>query len=69
MGGESFQKKCTDKINEFREQGKPIVFVSHALDAVKNLCQRSLLLNEGRIVSIGETEKVIDDYLAMLQVK
>ena len=52
---------------EFREQGKTIVFVSHALDAVKSLCRRALLLNEGRIVSIGDTEKVVNDYLAILR--
>lgn len=67
VGDEAFQKKCTDKINEFREQGKTIVFVSHALDTVKELCQRSVLLNEGRIVTMGDTEKVINDYLALLQ--
>ena len=66
VGDEDFQKKCLDKINEFREQGKTIVFVSHSLDTVKSLCQRSLLLNEGTIVSMGNTEKVINDYLAML---
>jgi lipopolysaccharide transport system ATP-binding protein len=66
VGDEAFQKKCMDKIDEFREQGKTIVFVSHALDAVKSLCQRSMLLDYGGIVSIGETEKVVSDYLAML---
>ena len=66
VGDEDFQKKCLDKINEFREQGKTIVFVSHSLDTVKRLCQRSLLLNEGTIVSMGNTEKVINAYLAML---
>ena len=66
VGDEDFQKKCADKINGFREQGKTIVFVSHSLDNVKRLCQRSLLLNEGTIVSMGNTEKVINDYLAML---
>jgi lipopolysaccharide transport system ATP-binding protein len=66
VGDEAFQSKCTAKINEFREQGKTIVFVSHALGLVKSLCQRSLLLNEGRIVSIGDTEEVISDYLAVL---
>ena len=66
VGDEDFQKKCIDKINDFREQGKTIVFVSHSLDNVKRLCQRSLLLNEGTIVSMGNTEKVINDYLAIL---
>lgn len=67
VGDEVFQKKCADKLNEFRELGKTTVFVSHNLDAVKALCQRSLLLDQGRIASIGATEKVINDYLAMLK--
>ena len=69
VGDEAFQKKSADKIKEFKEQGKTIVFVSHSMDTVKNLCQRSLLLNEGMIVSIGDTEKVINDYLSLLQGK
>jgi len=67
VGDESFKKKCQDKMNRFKTEGKTIVFVSHALDAVKALCQQSMLLNEGRIVTMGDTEKVINDYLAMLQ--
>ena len=69
VGDESFKKKCRDKMNQFKAEGKTIVFVSHALDTVKELCQRSVLLNEGRIVTMGDTEKVINDYLAMLQQK
>ncbi len=69
VGDEAFQKKSADKMNEIRNQGKTIVFVSHALESVKSLCQRSLLLNEGNVISIGNTEKVINDYLALLQGK
>ena len=64
---DGFQKKCRDKMNQFKTEGKTIVFVSHALNTVKALCQRSMLLNEGRIVTTGDTEKVVNDYLAMLQ--
>ena len=67
VGDEAFQKKCRDKMSQFKAEGKTIVFVSHALDTVKELCQRSMLLNEGRIVTMGDTEKVINDYLALLQ--
>ena len=67
VGDESFQKKCRDKMDQFKTEDKTIVFVSHALDAVKELCQRSVLLNEGRIVTMGDTEKVINDYLALLR--
>jgi len=67
VGDEAFQKKCRDKMRQFKTEGKIIVFVSHALDSAKSLCQRSMLLNEGRIVTIGDTEKVVNDHLAMLQ--
>ena len=67
VGDEAFQKKCQDKMSQFKAEGKTIVFVSHDLNAVKLLCQRSMLLNEGRIVTMGDTEKVINDYLALLQ--
>ena len=67
VGDEAFQKKCRDKMSQFKSEGKTIVFVSHSLSTVKELCQRTMLLNEGRIVTMGDTEKVINDYLAMLQ--
>jgi ABC-type polysaccharide/polyol phosphate transport system ATPase subunit len=66
VGDEAFKKKCRDKMNEFKAEGKTIIFVSHALDAVKELCQRSMLLDDGQIISMGDTEKVINDYLAIL---
>ncbi len=69
VGDEAFQKKCEDKINDFRKQGKTIIFVSHDLNAVKSLCRKSLLLNQGNALSIGNTEEVINDYLELLQGK
>ncbi len=67
VGDEAFQKKCREKISQFKAAGKTIVFVSHGLDTVRELCQRSLLLQEGRIVAMGDTEQVVDRYLALLQ--
>jgi lipopolysaccharide transport system ATP-binding protein len=67
VGDEAFRKKCRDKMNQFKAEGKTIVFVSHALDSVKDLCRRSIFLHEGKIVTMGDTEKVINDYRAMLQ--
>lgn len=65
VGDEHFQKKCIGKIEEIRKSGRTIVFVSHALPSVKSLCQKSLLLNSGGVVTIGETEKVIEKYMQM----
>jgi lipopolysaccharide transport system ATP-binding protein len=67
VGDEAFQKKCMEEIRKFQKRGKTIVFVSHDLNMVRNLCQRSMLLNKGMAISIGNTEKVVSDYLAVLQ--
>jgi lipopolysaccharide transport system ATP-binding protein len=69
VGDEAFQKKCAAKIDELRDRGKTIIFVSHALDTVKHLCRRSMLLDHGQIISIGETGKVIEEYRERLNVK
>lgn len=67
VGDEAFQKKCRCKIDEIRDSGRTILFVSHQLDAVRKLCERSMLLMDGSIVEIGETGKVIDLYLGTTQ--
>lgn len=64
VGDESFQKKCKEKINDFREAGKTIVLVTHDLAAVKQLCKRSLLLRNGETVIVGNTEDVVKKYQA-----
>ena len=69
VGDEAFRRKCSDKMIQFKAEGKTIVFVSHSLDSVKQLCQRSMLLHEGRIAAEGDTESVIDAYRAMLPTK
>ncbi len=66
VGDEEFQKKCIAKMAEFRRQKRTIVFVSHDLNAVLTTCSRALLLDHGRVVSLGETDKVVADYHALL---
>ena len=63
VGDTAFQKKCSDKIKEFQNQGRTIVFVSHSMDSVKQICQRTLLLNKGQMVMLGPTEDVVKEYL------
>jgi lipopolysaccharide transport system ATP-binding protein len=62
VGDEAFQRKCETKINEIRKDGKTILLVSHALGTVRQLCNRCLLLNGGKMVAMGETEKVLEEY-------
>jgi lipopolysaccharide transport system ATP-binding protein len=63
VGDTAFQKKCTAKINEFRNQGKTIVFVSHSMDSIQQICQRTLLLSQGKTVTLGPTGDVVKQYL------
>jgi ABC-type polysaccharide/polyol phosphate transport system ATPase subunit len=63
VGDEEFQNKCHDRLFEFRQAGVPIVFVSHALDSVRNLCSRVAWLEKGKLRAIGDPHDVIDTYL------
>ena len=63
VGDEAFQRKCSEKIEEIRREGKTIIIVSHALGTVQELCERCMLLQGGKVISLGTTDKVIHDYL------
>lgn len=62
VGDAHFQQKCMRRIEDFREKGGSIIFVSHDLNAVKMLCDRALLLDHGVIVEEGEPENVVNAY-------
>lgn len=62
VGDESFQMKCLDRIYELRSQDVSIVFVSHSLEDVRELCDRTLWLDNGELQHLGPTEQVIDLY-------
>jgi lipopolysaccharide transport system ATP-binding protein len=64
VGDAEFQKKCLGKMDEVSsKEGKTILFVSHNIQAVNNLCKTSILLNNGRINKIGKTKDVLYSYL------
>lgn len=63
VGDEHFRGKCINRLNEFREQGKTTVFVSHDMGSVKTMCQHVVLMEAGRVISQGSAEEVADEYL------
>ena len=63
VGDAQFQKKCLGKMEEVSKQGRTVLFVSHNMEAVKNLCGRCLYLDKGRILSKGKTEKIVNLYI------
>jgi lipopolysaccharide transport system ATP-binding protein len=63
VGDETFQRKCMNRIHDFREQGRTILFVSHSLPAVQNLCSHAVWLNHGQVEAFGDTQSTVDAYL------
>lgn len=62
VGDEQFQKKCLDKIRSFQEEGRSIIFVSHALGQIEDLCDRVLLLDHGKVVFDGVPETAVERF-------
>ena len=66
VGDGHFQKKCIDKIREFQQNGKTILFCSHALYLVSSICRRALWLDQGSVMRWGPTLDVVHDYESFL---
>ena len=66
VGDEQFQRKCFGKVAEFKGRGGTIIFVSHDAQAVERLCDRAVLLREGRVAFDGETRAAIAEYRRLL---
>jgi ABC-type polysaccharide/polyol phosphate transport system ATPase subunit len=63
VGDAEFQKKCLGKMGEVsRREGRTVLFVSHNLDAITRICNRGLLLRDGRNVFSGLAREVVDEY-------
>ncbi len=62
VGDERFQRKCAERITDFRRNGVTILFVSHGLNSVGGLCEKVLWLENGRIKAIGPAGAVISEY-------
>ncbi len=62
VGDLTFQKKCVEKMNEFKEQNKTLIFCSHSMFHVQELCETAIWLDKGKIREIGDSEKVVGQY-------
>ena len=64
VGDAGFQKKCLGKMSDVSQEGRTVLFVSHNMAAVTNLCERAILLHTGTIARIGAVPEVVQAYLA-----
>jgi lipopolysaccharide transport system ATP-binding protein len=65
VGDAEFQKKCLGKMKDVTKQGRTVVFVSHNVAAVRSLCPRSIVLEDGRVVFDGPTDDALHQYLRL----
>ncbi|ABB39690.2 Teichoic-acid-transporting ATPase [Oleidesulfovibrio alaskensis G20] len=63
VGDAAFQKKCLGKMEDASRSGRTILFVSHQMSAVKQLCSRSIVLESGQIKYDGDAESAISYYM------
>jgi lipopolysaccharide transport system ATP-binding protein len=63
VGDAQFQKKCLGKIEDVGKEGRTVLFVSHNMNIINRLCQRAVLLSEGRVISHDVSEEVVRYYL------
>lgn len=62
VGDIAFQKKCVQRMNQFREQQKTMVFCSHSMYHVQELCDTAIWLEKGRIRAMGNSEEIVGMY-------
>ncbi len=69
VGDNYFQHKSFNRIREFRDAGTTILFVTHGMSQVRELCSRVILLEKGKIVRDGQPDEVVDYYNALIAEK
>jgi ABC-type polysaccharide/polyol phosphate transport system ATPase subunit len=65
VGDAAFKEKSYEKIKEFFEKGKTILFVSHSMESIKTLCNRAIVIEKGEILMDSDAESVIEKYQAL----
>ncbi len=63
VGDAAFQKKCLGKMSEVSRDGRTVIFVSHNMSAVQNLCSRVVWMSGGNVIEEGDPARVINNYL------
>jgi ABC-type polysaccharide/polyol phosphate transport system ATPase subunit len=66
VGDENFQKKCFNKIRDFKNMGITIVIVSHDLGSIQKICDKVVWIDNGNIKSVGEPKRIVDMYLEIV---
>ncbi len=63
VGDSNFQSKCLEEFNNYREEGKTVILVTHDISVVQRYCDRAMLLRDGKIVKMGDPEEIGNEYI------
>jgi ABC-type glutathione transport system ATPase component len=66
VGDAAFQQKCFEVFRRLKKEGKTVIFVSHALEIVQEFCDRVALINKGKLLSVDNSRRVINDYFNLV---
>lgn len=69
VGDAAFQKKCLGKMDDVTHSGRTVIFVSHQMAFIENLCSRVLWLHDGSIAGLGRTSEIVDQYMQQIHDK
>ncbi len=69
VGDAAFQKKCLGKMDDVTHSGRTVIFVSHQMAFVENLCSRVLWLHDGCVAGLGKTPEIVDQYMQQIRDK
>lgn len=66
VGDYAFQQKCEKRMNEMRDEGTTLLYVSHSMESVREVCDHAVWLRKGEVVDAGDVERVCHAYVASL---
>lgn len=66
VGDAAFQKKCLGKMKDVAGQGRTVLFVSHSMATIQSLCTRGVLMKDGKVVSQGSVQDVVEAYSGVI---
>ena len=69
VGDYAFQQKCLKRMDEMMSGGTTLIFVSHSIDQVRELCDHAVWINKGDIMQVGPVDEVCDAYMESMEKK
>ncbi len=67
VGDAAFQKKCYDYFRTLKDDGRTVILVTHGMDAVRDFCNKAIVIEDGKIIFEGDADEAADEYLKLFK--